>query len=98
MKKLKIDEYYFPYIQFLKKKKIKSIKAKDWDHDIYVVTDTELQEKLNEKVYWNFVKSPRTVSHNWYYIEDVVRYLSNYWKSKEQLIEEAYEEEFRNWF
>jgi len=96
MKKWKIDEYYIHYLDFLKKKKIKSIKITEWNLEIYVVTDDELQKKLDEKLYWNFVNTPRIVCQSWYFIEDVARYLRNYWKPKEQIIEEVYEQEFRN--
>lgn len=95
--KEKIDEYYDYYLQFLKKKKIKVKQIKNWDQIIYIVANEELKAKLDEKIYWSFVTTPRTVpSNEWYFAEDVVRFLNIYWKTKEKLIEEIYEDEIRN--
>jgi hypothetical protein len=93
----KIDEYYDYYLKFLLKKKIKVKQIKNWDQIIYIVKNEELKAKLDEKKYWSFVTIPRTVpSDEWYFVEDIVHFLNIYWKSKEKLIEEAYEDEIRN--
>lgn len=94
----KIIDYYEPYLKAIKKLKLTPILVKDGNHELYVVSNNELKEKLPPKVWYSFASIPRTIPASltdMYYIEDVVRFFNYYWKTSEKILEEAYEEEFR---
>ena len=50
----KIIDYYEPYLKAIKKLKLTPILVKDGDHELYVVSNEELKEKLPPKLWYSF--------------------------------------------